>query len=160
MVIRSLPSASSPSASSRVYADACVIFTMSPNIRWTSGSASPPRASGEAERTGLLAQIRELPARHLVQVDLGGRRAHLDTGSGLGTRLEPTTAILCRQSRSMGCFPYLPVRMLGRTAPLGQENQIRRGQPGVRGYDTTACSVNPSLTCLRANPFTSDSYAA
>ena len=83
----------------------------SSRCRRTSGGPrrrrSPPRASGEAERTGLLAQIRELPARHLVQVGLGGRRAHLDTGSGLGSRLEPTTTILCRQPRSMGCFSYL-----------------------------------------------------
>ena len=103
----------------------------SSRCRRTSGGPrrrrSPPRASGEAERTGLLAQIRELPARHLVQVGLGGRRAHLDTGSGLGSRLEPTTTILCRQPRSMGCFSYLPAMM-----PIS----ARLAPPAARMTDT------------------------
>ena len=40
-------------------------------------------AFGEAERARLLAEIRELPARHLVQVDLGGRRAHVGLERGV-----------------------------------------------------------------------------
>ena len=40
-------------------------------------------AFGEAQRVRLLAQVRELPARHLVQVDLGGRCAHVGLERGV-----------------------------------------------------------------------------
>ena len=130
--------------------------------RRTSGGPrrrrSPPRASGEAKRTGLLAQIRELPARHLVQADLGGRRAPVDTGSGLGSRLEPTTAILCRQRRSMGCFSYLrDWSGTGRNANLGREAVSNAteagGEPGPR-ISRPADSrtyMRPALTWLAAS---------
>ena len=36
--------------------------------------------------------------------------AHVDTGNGLGDKPEPTTAILCRHRRSMGCSSYTPHR--------------------------------------------------
>ena len=40
-------------------------------------------ALGEAQRARLLAQVRELPARHLVQVDLGRRRPHVGLERGV-----------------------------------------------------------------------------
>ena len=62
----------------------------------------PKRRSGRAPRRCWRCRI-GLGATAGTFGTVEDRPPHVDKGSGLGSKLEPTTAILCRQRRSMGC---------------------------------------------------------